>query len=249
MNETEMIIGINPVREAILAGRSIEKVMLERDSENNRLFEILKLCRQKKIPITLLPPIKLKHIAGDRSQGAAAKLSVREYVSMEQILADVDKSNEAPLLLIPEGIEDPQNLGALMRTALCAGVHGIIIPDSCAAGLSFGTAKASAGAVEYVKVHRTTNMPGTLSFLKEKGIKLIGFEAGQGKNIWDADMKGPVAIVLGGEHKGIKPHIRRHIDMMVQVPMKGAIGSLNVSATGAVVLFEIARQRMLQKIK
>jgi len=243
MNGTEMITGIHPVREAILSGRSIEKVLLERDSQNQRLFEILKLCRQKKIPVTLLPPIKLKYMAGENCQGAAAKLSVREYVPVEKILEEAKKSGELPFLLIPEGIEDPQNLGALIRTALCAGVHGVVIPDNGAAGLSFGTSKASAGAVEYMNVCRTSNMAGALSLIKDNKIRLIGFEARQGKNLWDADLSGPVAVVLGGEHKGIKPHVRRHLDDVINIPMKGAVGSLNVSAAGAVVLYEIARRR------
>jgi 23S rRNA (guanosine2251-2'-O)-methyltransferase len=244
MNGTEMIVGIHPVREAVLSGRSIEKVLLERDSQNQRLFEILKFCRQKKIPVTLLPPVKLKYIAGEHCQGVAAKLPVREYVSVEKILEQAKTAGEAPFVLIPEGVEDPQNLGALIRTALCAGVHGVVIPDNGAAGLSFGTSKASAGAVEHMNVCRTSNMTGTLTLLKENKIRLLGFEAGQGKSVWDADLAGPVAVVLGGEHKGIRPHVKRHLDAVFHVPMKGVVGSLNVSATGAVVLYEIARRRI-----
>ena len=247
MNQTELIVGIHPVREAILGGRSIEKVLLERGAQNGRLFEILKLCRQKKIPVSLLPPVKLMYIAGERSQGAAAKLSVHEYVTVESMLATAAKAEEQPLLLIPEGVEDPQNLGALVRTALCAGVHGVIIPDSGAVGLTWGTSKASAGAVEYMPVCRASNMPGTLTSLKENHIRLVGFEANQGAKLWDTDLTGPMAVVLGGEHKGIRPHVKRHLDLVVQIPMKGAIGSLNVSAAGAVVLYEIARQRTQKK--
>src|SRR3989339_259350 len=242
-NSVQLIAGINPVREALVAGRSFESVTIQNDLKNQRLFEILKIARQRKIPVNLVPHAKLDKIYKGNHQGVLARCSVKEYASLDTILIAVNEKKESPFLLIPEGVEDPQNLGALVRTALCAGMHGIILPRTGAAGLSYGTEKASAGAITYMDITRVNDMPATLKSLKEQGIRIVGCESGQGRSLHDADLSGPIALVLGGENVGIRPHVRRNLDEVVHIPSQGPIGSLNVSAAGAVVIFEAVRQR------
>jgi 23S rRNA (guanosine2251-2'-O)-methyltransferase len=228
--------------EALNSGRSIEKVFIEKSTNGIRLFEILKVCRKKKIPISLVHQAKLDAMSRGNTQGVIARVALRDYVTVEDLLA---KAEEAPpaLFVIPEGVEDPHNLGAIIRSALCAGAHGIIIPNEGAAGLTEGTAKASAGAIEHMPVARVSSMPAALKTLKAAGIRLIGLEAGKGKTIWQSDLTVPTALVLGGENKGIRPHIYRELDGLVHMPINGIIGSLNVSATAAIALFEAVRQR------
>jgi len=243
MFDTQFITGINAVQEAILGNRSIEKVFIEKDTNNPRLFEILKICRKKKIPVSLVHAKKLEVMSKVNTQGVLAKASVKEYSTLDKLFANAEAANQSPLFLIPEGVEDPHNLGALMRSALCTGVHGIILPSEGAVGLTDGTARASAGAVEHIDIVRVSDMPGTLKLLKDKGVRLIGLEAGFGPVLWDARFDGPIALILGGENRGIRPHIMRELNERVQVPMSGQVGSLNVSATGAMALYEVMRQR------
>jgi 23S rRNA (guanosine2251-2'-O)-methyltransferase len=241
-NTSDQIIGIHPVMEAINSGRSIEKVFIEKSTNGLRLFEILKTCRKMKIPVSLVHQAKLDSMSRGNTQGVIARIAVRNYATIEDLL-NIAEQNPPALFVIPEGVEDPHNLGAIIRSALCSGVHGVILPNEGSAGLTEGTAKASAGAIEHMKVARVSNMPGALKTLKAAGVRLIGFEAGNGKKIWDTKLTVPTAIVLGGENKGIRPHIRRELDELVHIPIQGAVNSLNVSATAAVALFEAVRQR------
>ena len=247
LDSTRLITGINAVSETIASGRSLEAVLLLKDTGNPRLFEILKTCRKRKIPVQLVPRQKLDALTQHNHQGALAFASVKEYAPLDALFALARDRNEPPLFVIPEGVEDPQNLGALMRTALCAGVHGLILPAADSAGLSEGASRASAGALEHLAVHRTANMPGTLKAVKEQGVRLVGFESGEGRPLWETDLSGPVAVVLGGENRGVRPHIRRELDAVAHIPLSGPINSLNVSATGAAVLFEAVRQRSCKK--
>lgn len=243
MNRPLLVSGINPVHELLEAGETPEAVYLLKDLHNPRRFAILKTCRKRRIPVHLVPKQKLDAITGASHQGVIARMPEKTYVDIGKILANAEKSGRPPFVLIPEGVEDPHNLGALVRTALCAGVHGIVIPMTGSAGLTDGTSKASAGALSHMDVCRATDMPALLVALKEKGLKLAGFEAGEGKTFWEADLTGPLAVVLGGENRGIRPHIRRKLDMIVQIPVSGAVGSLNVSAAGAAAMYEVVRQR------
>ncbi len=238
----DQIIGINPVMAAINSGRSIEKVFIEKSTNGLRLFEILKICRKRKIPVSLVHQAKLDAMSRGNTQGVIARVSVKSYSTVDEILFRA-KNTPPPLLVIPEGVEDPHNLGAIIRSAECAGVHGIIIPAEGAAGLTEGTAKASAGSVERVAVARVSSMPAALKAVKDSGIRLVGLESGQGKSIWNMDLTQGLAFVVGGEHKGIRPHVMRELDEIVNIPLVGEVGSLNVSNAAAVALFECLRQR------
>ncbi|MFH0921538.1 MAG: RNA methyltransferase [Fibrobacterota bacterium] len=242
-NNARLITGINAVAEAVASGHSLESVLLLNNTGNARIFEVLKECRKRKVPVQLVPRQKLDFLTRQNHQGAIAFASVKEYVPLERLFDLARERNEAPLLVIPDGVEDPQNLGALMRTVLCAGAHGLILPAADSAGLSEGASRSSAGAIEHLAVHRTANMPGTLKAVKEAGVRLVGFEAGEGRPLWDTDLTGPLAVVLGGENRGIRPHIRRELSALSHLPLSGPLRSLNVSAAGAAVLFEVVRQR------
>jgi 23S rRNA (guanosine2251-2'-O)-methyltransferase len=243
-HSTRLLAGIHPVWEALQSDASLERVYLLKSGKNPRLFQILKTCRKKKISVSLVPKNRLDNLARDNHQGVVASVSFKKYSTMEQLFLNARKQNTPPLIIVPEGVEDPQNLGALIRTGCCAGVHGIVVPAAGSAGLTEGTAKAAAGAIEHMDICRMNNMPQVLTELKARGLQVIGLEAGQGKPLWDLDLTVPLALVLGSESRGIRPHIRRKLDTIATIPISGPVTSLNVSAAGAAALFEVARQRL-----
>ena len=244
MAESRIIAGINAVREAMASPSGVERLFLQTPLNNPRVFEILKLGRKARVPISLVPEGKLDRLAGLNHQGAAACVPEKVYATLDAVLENAEKKGEPPFLLIPEGVEDPQNLGALIRTAVCAGVHGVVLPMTGAAGLTPGTSRASAGALSHMDVCREKSMPAALLMLKERGVRLVGLEAGQGKTVWETDLTGPLALVVGGENKGIRPHVRRHLDAVAHLPVRGNMGSLNVSAAASAALYEALRQRI-----
>lgn len=243
MAEERIIAGINAVLEALSSPTGVEEVFLNNSVNSPRLFEVLKSARKARIPVHLVPENRLAQIAGPHHQGAAARAPAKAYTPLEEVLEAAAAKGEPPFLVIPEGVEDPQNLGALIRTALCAGVHGVVLPMTGAAGLTSGTERASAGALSHMAVCREKSMPAALETLKENGVRVIGLEAGEGAPIWETDLTGPLALVVGGENRGIRPHIRRSLDGLAHLPVHGNVGSLNVSAATAAALYEALRQR------
>ena len=177
-------------------------------------------------------------------QGVIALAAVREYVSVEDILADAAAKGEQPLLVVCDEISDPHNLGAIIRTAYCAGAHGVIIPKRRSAGLTSIVAKTSAGAVSHMKVARVPNIPALLKDLKKQGIWVFGTAADGATGLYQADLKGPAAIVIGSEGDGMTRLAAENCDFLVSIPMKGDLNSLNASASAAILLYEAVRQRM-----
>ena len=236
------IIGRNPVTEAIRAGRPVDKVLIQ-DGAGGAADRVRKLCKDNGIRVESAAKKDLDRLAdGEAHQGIIAFASVREYAAVEDILTRAEKSGEPPFIVILDGIEDPHNLGAILRSAECAGAHGVIIPKRSACGLTETVAKSSAGAVEYVPCARVTNIARTIEELKEKGLWIYACDM-DGVTFYEQDMTGPCAIVIGAEGKGISRLVKEKCDFTVSMPLKGKIQSLNASNAACVLMYEIRRQR------
>lgn len=241
----EVITGRNPVVEALRAGRPIQKILLARNiSRHSIIGEIVHLAKGKGIPVEYVPAEAFrKHSVALRHQGVIAYTAAKAYHSLEDLFRISREKGEPPLYCILDGIEDPQNLGAILRTAEASGTHGIIIRKRRAAGLTDAVARASAGAIEYLPVAQVANIAQTIIRLKEEGIRIIGVNpAGREDYRW-ADFTMPVAIVIGGEGKGISELVKRRCDYLVSIPMRGKISSLNASVAAALAMYEAFHQR------
>jgi len=241
----EGLYGINPLLEALRAGnRDFDKVHVVKGTHGRGVEEIIEICRKDNIPVYFESRESLDRIAGTKKhQGIFAYVAAKGYSSVEEILSVAEKRGEAPFLLILDSIEDPRNLGAIIRTADGAGVHGIIIPKHRSSGLSSTVAKTSAGAVEHIPVSRETNLVRTIEFLQKKGLWIYGLELKGEKEYTDTTYDIPLAIVIGSEGKGIRESIRKACDVTIRIPLFGRINSLNVSVAAGIILFEIAKQR------
>lgn len=238
------IYGKNPVIEALKAGRAINRVLVARDINKSSIREIVTTARERNIPLEFADKRKLDALAGGAvHQGVLAQAAAKEYVDWEIVLEDLRQKGETPLFLLLDGIEDPQNLGAILRTADAAAVHCVIIPKHRAVSLTPGAARASAGAVEYVNVARVTSLIQTMDRLKEKGFWIAGADPQAEKTYYSADLTGSLAVVMGGENKGLGRLVKEKCDFLIRIPMRGRINSLNVSAAASVILYEIVRQR------
>ncbi len=239
-----IIEGRNAVIEALRAGTPIDKIYLAKGETDAALGHIASTARSKGIVVTDADRRKLDAMSRTHAhQGVIAIAAVREYVSVEDILAAAREKDEAPLLVICDELSDPHNLGAVIRTAECAGAHGIVIPKRRSAGLTAIVAKTSAGAVSYLPVARVPNLTALLKDLKSQGIWIFGTAAEGTTSLYQADFKGPSAIVIGSEGDGMGRLVREQCDFLVSIPMRGKINSLNASAAAAVVLYEAVRQR------
>lgn len=248
--EALLLYGRNPVKEAIKSGRSIQKVyVVEREKQDGSLREILGLARDRKLVVTELSRDKLNSLTaphapeGERAvhQGIAALLSAVEYVEPEEILQAARDRGETPFVLVLDSIVDPHNLGAILRTAEAAGVHGVIIPKRRAAGVNGTVAKASAGAVFYSRIAQVGNLVQCVENLKKAGLWIAGADMA-GESMYNAPLDGPLALVIGGEGEGIAPLLKKNCDFMVSVPMCGEINSLNASASAAILIYEKLRR-------
>ena len=243
--QTDKIFGINPVLEALRAGRPIQRLLVaEQRKRDHDLARILVLARDAGVEIRQVSREALNREAHNTShQGIVAVVAARKYVSLDEVLALPASKGQVPLFVVLDGVEDPRNLGAILRTAETAGVHGVIIPERRATGLTETVAKASAGALEYVPVVKVVNIVKALEELKKAGIWVFGAEAGKGTVYWNADFSGPVALVLGGEGRGVRRLVAERCDSLVAIPLCGQISSLNVSVAAGVLLYEVLRQR------
>lgn len=238
------IAGRNPVTEAIRAGRPIDKVLIQ-EGAGGAADRVRKLAQDNGIPVEIVPKRDIDKVAqGENHQGIVAFASAHEYASVDDILAAADRAGEPPFIVVLDGIEDPHNLGAILRSAECAGAHGVIIPKRNACGLTETVAKSSAGAVEYVPCAKVTNIARTLDDLKERGIWIYACDM-DGETYYKQDMKGPCAIVIGAEGNGISRLVKEKCDFTVSMPLKGKIQSLNASNAACVLMYEIRRQRDL----
>ena len=240
-----LIEGRNAVIEALRVGTAIDKIYIAKGETDKTLGHIASKARAAGIVVVEADRRKLDGMSRTHAhQGVIALAAVREYATVESILAAAAEKGEPPLLVVCDEISDPHNLGAILRTAECAGAHGVIIPKRRSAGLTAIVGKTSAGAVSYMPVARVSNLPATLEELKKKGIWVYGTAAEGATSLYDADLKGPAAIVIGSEGSGMGRLVREKCDFLVSIPMKGHISSLNASAAAAILLYEAVRRRM-----
>jgi len=241
----DKIFGINPVTEALKAGRPIQRLLIaEQRKSDSDMLEIIRIAKSRGTEIRFAARDALKREAPNAlHQGVIAITAARQFAGLDDILQLPAQKGQAPLFLVLDGVEDPRNLGALLRTAEATGVHGVIIPERRAVGLTETVAKAAAGALEYVPVAKVVNIVNTLEELKKAGVWVAGAEAGGDTLYWDADFVRPVALVLGGEDKGVRRLVRERCDYLLSIPLVGNITSLNVSVAAGVLLYEVLRQR------
>jgi len=241
---SEIIAGRNPVREALRAGRPINKVVMAKGAGAGPLSEIIKLAKENNIPLQTVDRTYLdKLVTGSPHQGVVAYAAPKQYVEVEDILAAARAKGQDPFIVMLDEINDPHNLGAIIRTVDAAGAHGVIIPQRRSVALTPTVAKASAGAVEYVPVARVTNLDQTIRQLKELGLWVVGADMDGPEVYWKANLTGPLLLIIGGEGKGIGRIIKERCDMLVRLPMAGRVGSLNASVAAALLVYEVVRQR------
>ncbi|MBQ3418418.1 MAG: 23S rRNA (guanosine(2251)-2'-O)-methyltransferase RlmB [Ruminococcus sp.] len=239
----EILVGRNPIVEAINSDRSIIKIMTAKGSHGSSAAEIIKKAKAKGIPVVEVDIKKLDYMTGGAThQGVAAVCAAADYAEVEDILSLAQERGESPFIVILDGIEDPHNLGAIVRSAECAGAHGVIIKKRHGAGLTFTAYKAAAGALEYVPVARVTNIADTIEDLKKKNIWVYGADM-DGADYRECDFSGAAALVIGSEGKGISRLVREKCDQIVSLPLKGKINSLNASVAAGILMYKIAEKR------
>jgi len=240
----EIVYGKNPVLELLKSGKPVNKVLLITEGVGSRNQEIISILHERNIPYQFVDRQTLDRLTNrERHQGMLAYVAAREYAEVDDLLTLAEERQEAPFILMLDEIEDPHNLGALLRTVDAVGAHGVIIPKRRSVALTGIVAKTSSGAVEHVRVARVSNLVQTLKDLKKKGCWVSGAEAG-GKDAFEADLTGARVIVIGSEGKGISRLLRENCDEIVSLPMKGKVTSLNASVAGSVMLYEVLRQRI-----
>ena len=239
-----VIEGRNAVIEALRAGTAIDKIYLAKGETDAALGHIASAARSKGVVVVDVDRRKLDYMSRTRAhQGVIAMAAVREYASVEDILARAEERGEPPLIVVCDELSDPHNLGAVIRTAECAGAHGVVIPKRRSAGLTAVVAKTSAGAVSHLPVARVPNLTALLKELKKEGVWIFGAAMNGTTGLYAADLKGPAAIVIGSEGSGRSRLVAETCDFTVSIPMKGKINSLNASAAAAILLYEAVRQR------
>jgi 23S rRNA (guanosine2251-2'-O)-methyltransferase len=243
----DKLTGIHAVREALDANRPFDRIVIARGRQDSRVEEIVRLARKQDIPVRFEDRGQLDRLANSKDhQGVVALAAARAAATLEDILAAANQGaghGSKGLIVLLDGVEDPHNLGAIIRTALAAGAHGVVIPERRAAGLTDTVARASAGAIAHLPVAKVTNLAQTMEELKEAGYWLIGLDERAEKSYTEADYTSPVGIVLGGEGQGLHDLTRKRCDFVVSLPTTGPVKSLNVSVAAGVVLFEALRQR------
>lgn len=244
--ETEgQLEGRNALQEALRSGRTVDKVFIAAGEIDRGLQRLAAEAREAGAVVVPVDRRKLDAMSFTHAhQGVIALAAAHVYYSIDDILEEAASRGEAPLIVICDELSDPHNLGAILRSAECAGAHGVIIPKRRSVGLMATVAKASAGAVEYMKVARVTNISAAIAELKQKGVWVFGTAAEGSIPMYQADLSGPAAIVIGSEGDGMSQLVRKNCDVMVNIPMKGRISSLNASAAASILLYEALRQRL-----
>ena len=240
----DIIAGRNPVSEALKSGRSIERILVAHGEMSGSVKVIVAKAKEKGIPIKEVDSRKLDFMCGNANhQGIIAIAAVKEYVSVDEILKIAEEKGEKPFIIILDNIEDPHNLGAIIRTANQAGAHGVIIPKRRAVGLTATVAKTSAGAINYTPVAKGTNISKTIEDLKKQGMWFVCADM-DGTTMYDLNLTGPIGLVIGNEGSGVGRLVKEKCDFVASIPMKGDIDSLNASVAAGVLAYEIVRQRM-----
>ena len=238
----DIVAGRNAVRELLKSGKDINKIFVTRGEKHGSINEILALAREQKIVIVEVEKSKLDTMA-ENHQGIVAVVPPFNYCEVEDIINLAKEKKEDPFILILDGIEDPHNLGSIIRTAETAGIHGIIIPKRRTAQVNSTVSKVSAGAVEHMKIARVNNINETISYLKEQGVWIIGTDGEAKIEYYNQDLKGPLGIIVGSEGFGMSRLVKENADILVKIPMKGKITSLNASVSAGIVIYEAVKQR------
>ncbi len=242
---TDYIFGRNPIKEALTASIPLEKIYLQKGSPDFSIIELRKLSQAQKIPYVFVEKARLDWLSHNGlHQGVVAKRLTWNYLTAEELLQHARRSPEPPFLLACFQLQDPQNLGSLLRTGECAGVNGIVIPRNKSVGITAAVSKVASGADSHVPVSRVSNLWETLLYYKEEGLKIIGAQNGMGINYRTADYKEPLVVLLGGEESGLDRRLRNLCDEIVHIPQRGKINSLNVGVAGALILYEVVNQRI-----
>ncbi len=241
-----IIFGIHPVLEALEGGKPIEKVLIQKGLHGENFHVLFQQIRKEKIPFQMVPVEKLNRVTRKNHQGIIAFVSLIEYQPLHAVLPMIFDKGESPLLVLVDGITDVRNLGALARSAECAGAHALVVPEKGMAQINAEAIKASSGALNRIPVCREASMAESLAFIKECGIETVALDEKGEASIYQSDLTGPIAIVMGAEDKGVSPAILKMAGKVLSIPMKGKIASLNVSVATGVVLFEAQRQRGLE---
>ncbi len=240
----DLIEGRNAVTEALRAGRNIDKIYIAKGEVDKTLGHIASRAREMGIVVVEADRRKLDSMSVTHAhQGVVALAAVREYSSIDDILRIAEERGEAPFVIVCDEISDPHNLGAIIRTAECVGVHGIIIPKRRSAGLTSIVGKTSAGAVEHMAVARVSNLTAAIKELKERGLWVYGTAANASSGMWETNLTGPICIVIGSEGDGMGRLVTENCDVLVSIPMHGKVNSLNASAAASILMYEVLRQR------
>ena len=243
--KNEMIEGRNAVLEALRAGRALDKVYIARGETDKALAHIAGLARERGVSVSDCDRRKLDAMSVTKAhQGVIAVCAVREYASLDDILALAESRGEAPFVVVCDEISDPHNLGAIIRSAECVGAHGVVIPRRRSAGLTAVVGKTSAGAAEHLPVARVANISAALQELKDRGLWVYGAAAEGSSPMWETDLAGPLALVIGSEGEGLGRLVRERCDFLVSIPLRGKVGSLNASTAAAVLMYEVLRQKL-----
>lgn len=239
----DLIFGRNAVTELLKSGRSVNKLFIAEGTRDGSIQKIFALAKTAGVIVEFIQRDKLDTLCGGRHQGVAAKAAAINYSTVEEILELAESKHESPFLILLDELEDPQNFGAILRTAEAVGVHGVIIPKRRSVQLNATVFKTSAGAAEYVKVAQVTNVAQTLKNLRGVGLQVVGSDMSAEVDFRQADLTGGIVLVIGSEGKGMRRLTRESCDVLIKIPMFGKINSLNASVAGAVLMYEIQRQR------
>lgn len=241
----DQVEGRNAVRELLNSGRDINKIFIQKGERHGSILEIIAKAKERKLLIQEVDKNKLDQMAqSDNHQGVIAIVPPYDYCDVDDILDYAKSKNENPFILILDGIEDPHNMGSIIRTAECCGVHGIIIPKRRSCSVNSTVNKTSAGAVEYMKIARVTNLNDTIKYLKENDVWIYGTDMNGSKYYTDEKYNGGVGIVIGSEGYGMSDLVKKNCDFLIKIPMKGKINSLNASVSAGIVMYEVMNQRL-----
>jgi 23S rRNA (guanosine2251-2'-O)-methyltransferase len=247
-NRNQFIYGIHSIVEAIRAGKSLEKVFIKKGFKSDLLGELLRFIRKNTIPCQYVPVEKLNRLTRKNHQGIVALVSDIEYVNIEKIIPVIYEKGEVPFILILDRITDIRNFGAIARTAECAGVNAIVIPNKGVAQINSDAIKTSSGALHSISISRTGNLGETIKFLSDSGLQVFAVTEKAEDLYYGMDFTAPVALILGSEDKGINADLLKSAYKSVKIPMFGSIGSLNVSVAASIVIYEVVRQRQTRNI-
>ncbi|WP_084786904.1 23S rRNA (guanosine(2251)-2'-O)-methyltransferase RlmB [Bacillus tuaregi] len=243
MHDHDYIMGKNPVIEALKSERDINKILIAEGSQRGQMQQVTSMAKEQNVLVQFVPKKKLDSLVEGNHQGVLAQVAAYQYAEINDLFSNAEKRNETPFFMLLDEIEDPHNLGSIMRTADATGAHGIIIPKRRAVGLTATVAKASTGAIEHIPVVRVTNMARTIDELKERGIWIVGTDAKGKEDYRQFDGTMPLGLVIGSEGKGMGRLVRDKCDFLIKLPMAGKVTSLNASVAAALLMYEVYRKR------